>query len=453
MIHMYDLTLLKGEYIGKEFGWLTVIDVIRNSDRPIEFLCRCRCGNEIKRRWDKVKSGHTSSCGCYRKSLEMSERKSQWFKDNQDKVKERSEKYSQWCKDNPDKVKEKSEKHCKYNKEHLDVLVNQGKRHSQWYKDNPDKAAEQGKRHSQWFKDNPDKVALRSAKHSQWFKDNHDTWIASYNKRLNTYANNPEIAKRASEKYLEWCKNNPYKVKEISKIGNSVYIANCTFRRQSMDLSRLDDIVHSDFIDKLHTGDIKFNDLIIVKCHMCGEYSPVKLGRIFNFSANDLVNSGIHLCKRCSNATSSYEQEIADYISTFYNGECIRNSRKIISPLELDLYYPEKKIAVEFNGNYWHSNKYKLSDYHYNKFCRCLERGIILVSIFERYWLDHCDIIKYYIFDLFNNSVNSLSFKNSGYIDNNYPIPNMCMSMTSYKENAYVYNEHIVYTCGYSKIK
>lgn len=446
--NMYNLDLLKKEYIGKEFYWLTVIDVVKDVGRPIEFICKCRCGNEITRRWDKIKSGHTKSCGCYRKSSEMAEYKSQWFKDNPEKVRDRSEKYSKWCKDNPDKVIEKSNKHRKYNEKHPEVLINQGRKISQWNSDNPDKVAERGKKMSLWYKENPDKVAERSVKHSQWFKDHHDEWVNSYNKRLTTYENNPEISYRSSEKYSQWCKNNTDKVKNISNQGNAAYVLNCALRRQSIDYSVIDSIVRHDFVERLHRGEIKFNDFVFISCCTCGEYFPIKLGHLLN--TNGLINNRIHLCSKCRHTASSYEQEIADFVLTFYSGECIRNTRDIISPLELDLYYPEKKIAIEFNGDYWHSELFKDKEYHYNKFYRCLEHGVILVSIFNYYWHRDNDKIKVYLLDLFKGRENSLSFDRPGYINNNYPTPYMSLQDASYNINYYEFCDSLIYTCGYS---
>lgn len=59
------------------------------------------------------------------------------------------------------------------------------------------------------------------------------------------------------------------------------------------------------------------------------------------------------------------------------------NDRSIISPLELDFYLPDYKIAFEINGLYWHSERLKQKNYHYNKWEQCRELGITLFSIFE----------------------------------------------------------------------
>ena len=106
------------------------------------------------------------------------------------------------------------------------------------------------------------------------------------------------------------------------------------------------------------------------------------------------------------NSNLELAQEIADYISTFYSGECIRNARNIISPFELDLYYPEKKIAIEFNGDYWHSEKFKDSEYHRNKYIKCCENDIHLVSVFESDWLNNKSFVKDAIMRAFNDQFN-----------------------------------------------
>jgi hypothetical protein len=70
------------------------------------------------------------------------------------------------------------------------------------------------------------------------------------------------------------------------------------------------------------------------------------------------------------------------------------NTRKIISPLELDVFIPSHNIAIEFDGLYWHSELHKPSNYHLNKTELCEKQGIQLIHIFEDEWRDKRDIIK-----------------------------------------------------------
>ena len=82
------------------------------------------------------------------------------------------------------------------------------------------------------------------------------------------------------------------------------------------------------------------------------------------------------------------QNEVCNYIKSIYQGNIIENTRKIISPLELDIYIPDKHIAVEFNGNYWHSELNKEERYHQRKTISCAKQGIHLIHIFEYEWHD-----------------------------------------------------------------
>lgn len=157
------------------------------------------------------------------------------------------------------------------------------------------------------------------------------------------------------------------------------------------------------------------------------------------------------LCGNCC-YSSSYEIELRNFISEFYCGEHVYNNRDAVYPFELDLYYPEKKIAIEFNGDYWHDEDHKSNDYHYNKFKLCYESGITLVSVFEKHWCNNKEAIKSYIKDLFFNKENKLSLDINGYMNNNYPIPTCKLSNLDL-DDFYVTNTNKkVFTCGYTKL-
>lgn len=87
-----------------------------------------------------------------------------------------------------------------------------------------------------------------------------------------------------------------------------------------------------------------------------------------------------------------------DKILNYINGlgfNCQKRNRNIIKPQELDIYIPEKKIGIEYDGLIWHSEKYgKDNNYHLNKTIRCEQHGIRLFHIFEDEWLEHENIVK-----------------------------------------------------------
>ena len=62
----------------------------------------------------------------------------------------------------------------------------------------------------------------------------------------------------------------------------------------------------------------------------------------------------------------------------------IENSRKIIYPKELDIYIPDLKLAIEYNGTYYHSDLAQCpKDYHLKKSLLCRDLGIRLIHIYE----------------------------------------------------------------------
>jgi hypothetical protein len=73
----------------------------------------------------------------------------------------------------------------------------------------------------------------------------------------------------------------------------------------------------------------------------------------------------------------------------------ITNSRDVIHPLELDIYLPEKNLAIEYCGLYWHTEKSgnRLINYHEYKLNLCLQRGIRLITIFSDEWEQKRDIV------------------------------------------------------------
>lgn len=102
------------------------------------------------------------------------------------------------------------------------------------------------------------------------------------------------------------------------------------------------------------------------------------LQKLKKFDLDKLVNIQYNI--------SSKEKELLSYIRSIYSGEIITNKIGIIPYKELDIYIPEKKIAIEFNGTYWHSTEYKYKNYHQQKTIACAKQGIRLIHVFEYEW-------------------------------------------------------------------
>ena len=103
------------------------------------------------------------------------------------------------------------------------------------------------------------------------------------------------------------------------------------------------------------------------------------------------------VCERCHpkhTFVSKKETEVADWIRSIYTGTVETSNRSIINPFELDIYIPDKHLAVEFDGMYWHSDRFKEKDYHQNKSILCMEKGVRLIHVPELVWDKRTRFIK-----------------------------------------------------------
>lgn len=92
-------------------------------------------------------------------------------------------------------------------------------------------------------------------------------------------------------------------------------------------------------------------------------------------------------CPACSNSgTSSGQRELLAYVKSVYDGTVVEGDRKVLDGQELDIYVPERKLAIEFNGVFWHSDKRKDKNYHANKTRKCREQGIYLMHVSDIDW-------------------------------------------------------------------
>lgn len=118
-----------------------------------------------------------------------------------------------------------------------------------------------------------------------------------------------------------------------------------------------------------------------------------------------------HRCPNCypsCGGTSNDEKEIFEYITSLVDCEVKSNDRSIITPLELDIYIPDKKIAFEYDGLYWHSIACKEKNYHINKTKLCEEQGIQLIHIFENEWITKKNIVKSRIKNLISSNTSKI---------------------------------------------
>ena len=194
------------------------------------------------------------------------------------------------------------------------------------------------------------------------------------------------------EKYgVEFAIQNPEIYNKLKSTNFHKYGTECVLTRQeNIQRNRqkaFDAMCNNEFdipvfsFDEYCNNDNKFFNF---KCKKCG-----------NIFQSYHIN-GIHKhCNKCYPIQRSKQQnELFDFLQSL-NVTVIENSRKEIPPLELDIFFPNNKLAIEYDGLFWHStlNLHDIN-YHLNKTLACEEKGIQLIHVFENEWLYKQNIVK-----------------------------------------------------------
>ena len=78
---------------------------------------------------------------------------------------------------------------------------------------------------------------------------------------------------------------------------------------------------------------------------------------------------------------SRVELELLDFVKQYYPNA--HKDNELIKPQELDIIIPELNLAIEFNGDYWHSTEFKLPGFHLNKVLKANKKGYRLIHFWE----------------------------------------------------------------------
>jgi len=209
------------------------------------------------------------------------------------------------------------------------------------------------------------------------FKDKRrTTWISKYG------VENPMLSKECMGKRDQTC---------ISRYGH----------RSSQSASRWNTILSlKDFVIPM------FNEEDLTadkekkyrwKCARCGEEFEQKFG-FSNYLNDEGFHQPIPRCLKCFpivNGVSYKEKEVLSFVKEMYEDEIKENDRTIIHPYEIDIYIPKLKLAIEFDGSYWHQEGVNRPiGYHRMKDELCRKAGIEVFHIKEKDWDEDKEKIK-----------------------------------------------------------
>lgn len=168
----------------------------------------------------------------------------------------------------------------------------------------------------------------------------------------------------------------------------------------------------SEYRSQLETG-INVKNYIVQATH--------KFGDQFQYDEKSFSNWKSKIIITCNNCQQEFQKLPQHHL---YSGTCpfcklpadlkdlIPKNEKIvvcdrtaIAPLELDIFLPDKKLAIEYHGLYWHSYNSKETSQERNrhqiKSLRCINSNIKLFQIFDFEWANKKSLIT----SMINNAI------------------------------------------------
>ena len=143
----------------------------------------------------------------------------------------------------------------------------------------------------------------------------------------------------------------------------------------------------SDVPDGTSTYDVTYSGAWKFRC---------RCGRVFSPGLQDFLTCKV---RSCGCVRSFAQGEVATYVESL-GFEVSVNNRRVIPPLEIDVYVPSLKVGIEYNGLHWHGEKLRGPGARREcarKHELARQAGIRLVTVFEDEWLERQDQVRGYL--------------------------------------------------------
>ena len=174
-----------------------------------------------------------------------------------------------------------------------------------------------------------------------------------------------------------------YKATNLIKYGKEYFTQSDIYRRENYLISN-----DSFYISYISDG------ISLFKCDCLMDHT-FEINKDV-YSKRKKYNVGLcTICNPIGDNKSIKEKNLLDFIKSIYDKDIIQSYR--INRKEIDIYLPDLKIGFEFNGLYWHSDKFKDK-----------KLGIDIFHIWEDDWDYKNDIIKSQIRNRLNMNYNSI---------------------------------------------
>lgn len=176
-----------------------------------------------------------------------------------------------------------------------------------------------------------------------------------------------------------------------------------------------------------------------VKCKICNDEFYVNPQNLLT------PRNGKHYCKNCdvlekTNSTTKKSQvkkvfnistsantdivedpqskkDLKEWFKTLYNGEVLFDSKEVSEEYPVDIYTPDKKIAIDLcilkNNNHYHVEK----KFHIDRTNIYNKKGVRLIQIMEDEWESHPEIVKEKIKTIFGKNNKNLYARKCKVVD------------------------------------
>jgi DNA G:T-mismatch repair endonuclease len=155
------------------------------------------------------------------------------------------------------------------------------------------------------------------------------------------------------------------------------------------------------FIEKakeIHGDKYDYSEVNYINNHSKVKIICQKHGSFWQVASWHLQSRG---CPSCSHTFSRPEEEFRQFIQSLIPSAYKTKLGEIIPKQELDVYLPSRKIAFEFQGEYWHKHHHvDAEERDERKRQSCQKLGIKLYEIWENDWNNHKEEIKTHIDDI-----------------------------------------------------
>lgn len=175
------------------------------------------------------------------------------------------------------------------------------------------------------------------------------------------------------EKYKITCQSK-YGVSNYSKSNSYKNLIKTNYKKIYPDINFID--IKKTFVD--------------IKCEKCDTIFEISKQLFY-----ERYKRNHQICLTCNplgqSQRSNHEVELSLFLTSL-NVNHELNNRNLIGK-ELDLFIPNKKLAIEINGLYWHNELFLESDYHLKKTELCNSKDVSLMHIFEDEWIYKKNIV------------------------------------------------------------